>query len=28
MERALAGKIAPGHRRKALIRANGDGLYD
>ena len=28
MERALSGRIAPGHRRKALIRANGDGLYD
>lgn len=28
MERALNGKIAPGHKRKALIRANGDGLYD
>ncbi len=28
MSRALAGKIAPGHARKTLIRPNGVGMYD
>jgi dipeptidyl aminopeptidase/acylaminoacyl peptidase len=28
MERALSGKIEPGHTRRRFIHANGDGLYD